>query len=325
VNLKGFESWRKEAEREHPELLCMPRDLLMQNLASGVTEAQVPNELEWQGISYRLSYQFSPGQAEDGVSIHVPIHSLHLLPERRLQWLVPGMLREKCIQLVKALPRQWRKHFVPVPEVVGRAHAYLQQNSEPADEALTSALARALQKVTGVELPADCWQDVQIDPYYRFNIKVLNDKGKVVDSSRDLGELLATYRDRLQDSLRDAGESVERKGLAAWDFGELPENIHLKKQGGTTVGFPALVDRGDSVDLRLQDDPQRAAQLSQRGLARLLALEMKQSTKYAEKNLFKGKNMSLRLAAFGKPEQLKDDVILATIRQLALEGQPLAR
>ncbi|MCW8196659.1 ATP-dependent RNA helicase HrpA [Proteobacteria bacterium 005FR1] len=321
VNLKGFEAWRKQAERETPDLLYIPRELLMQNAALDVTEAQFPNELEWKGIHYPLSYQFSPGQAEDGVSIHVPIHGLHMVPEHRLQWLVPGMLREKCIQLVKGLPRQWRKHFVPVPDYVSKALAHMEVSDEP----LAVSLGRALKKITGVEVPAESWAAVNLDPYYRFNIKVLNEKGKVVDSSRDLGELFATYRGRLQDSLRDAGESIERDALESWDFGELPETVHLKKNGGTTVGFPALVDTGSAVNLRLQDDPQRAIYLSQQGLARLIALELKQTTKYAQKNLLKGKNMALRLASFGQPEKLKDDLILAAIRHICVDGQPLPR
>lgn len=321
VNLKGFERWRKEAERENPNLLCMPRDLLMQNAAVDVTEAQFPNELEWNDLHYTLSYQFSPGQAEDGVSIYVPIHGLHLVPENRLQWLVPGMLREKCVQLVKGLPRQWRKHFVPVPDFVDRALAQMRISDEP----LTVALGRALRKLTGCEVPLECWESVGVDPYYRFNIKVLNDKGKVVDSSRDLDELLATYRDRLQESLRDAGESVERNGISSWDFEDLPETIHLKKQGVTTVGFPALVDTGTAVDLRLLDDPQRAIYLSEQGVARLIALELKQATKYATKNLLRGKNIGLRLASFGQAERLKDDLILAAIKQVCLVDEPIPR
>lgn len=321
VNLKGFERWRKDAEAENPDLLLMPRDLLMKHGATEVTEAQFPDQLEWNDICYPLSYQFSPGQAEDGVSIQVAIHGLHLVPENRLQWLVPGMLREKCIQLVKGLPRQWRKHFVPVPDFVDRALAQMQ----PSDEALTIALARSLRKLSGIELPVDCWESVNLDPYYRFNIKVLNDRGKVVDSSRDLHELLATYRDRLQDSLREAGDSVERSGLSTWDFEELPETIHLKKQGVATIGFPALVDTGGGVDLRLLDDPQRARYLSEQGVSRLIALELKQSTKYVSKNLLKGKTTALLLASFSQADSLKDDLVLAAIKQLCVDGEPLPR
>lgn len=319
-NLKAFERWRKDAERVQPDLLCIPRERLMQS-AIHLGEGQFPNQVEWNGMTYKLSYQFSPGQAEDGVSIHVPIHALHLIPANRLDWLVPGMLREKCIQLVKALPRQWRKHFVPVPDMVDRAMLHLEATDEPLGE----ALGKALRKVNGVEVPRASWSELQLDPYYYFNIKVLNDKGKVVDSSRDLNALLASYRDRLQTSLRDVGESVERSELTEWDFGELPENVHLKKQGVATVGFPALVDAETSVNLRLLDDPRKAAFLSQRGVARLIALALKQNVKYAEKNLFRGGKSGLRLASFGQAETLKDDLILAAIKQLALDGRPLPR
>ncbi|MEX1032727.1 MAG: ATP-dependent RNA helicase HrpA, partial [Cellvibrionaceae bacterium] len=321
VNLKGFEAWRKQAETHNPELLCVPRDLLMQHAAIDVTEAQFPNEIEWQGVRYPLSYQFFPGQAQDGVSIHVPIHGLHLLPENRLQWLVPGMLREKCVQLIKGLPKQWRKHFVPVPDFADRALARMQLS----DEALTGALGRALQQLTGLEVPVSCWNAVTVDAYYRFYIKVLNEQGKVVDGSRDLEQLRETYRDRLQDSLRSAGDAVERSGMVQWDLEHLPESMQLKKDGIATVGFPALVDDESSVDLRLLDDPRKAAYVSERGVARLLALELKQSVKYVRKNLLKGKNAALRLASFGSVDALADDLVLAAIKQLCIEGRDLPR
>jgi ATP-dependent helicase HrpA len=322
VNLQGFEHWRKQAEQRDPDLLCMPRELLMRHAAANITEAQFPSELEWKGLRYPLSYEFSPGQAEDGVSIHVPIHGLHLVPENRLQWLVPGMLREKCIQLLKGLPRQWRKQFVPVPEFVDRALPHM----PVADEPLTVALGRTLHKLTGIEVPLDCWKAVEVEPYYRFNIKLLNEQGKVVDASRDVGKLLAAYRDRLQDTLRDVGESVERSGIVAWDFAELPEtvhlNFHLKDQGATTIGFPALLDTGTAVDLRLLDDPQRAAYLSERGVARLMVLALKQSVQYARKHLLKGNNMGLRLAGFAQADLLLDDLILTATK---FDGVPLPR
>ncbi|MGI1677535.1 MAG: ATP-dependent RNA helicase HrpA [Cellvibrionaceae bacterium] len=329
VNLKGFEYWRKQAEKANPEILCLPRDLLMQHAAVDVTQAQFPNELTINDQTYRVTYHFEPGTPDDGVSLHVPIHGLHLLLPDQLEWLVPGMLREKCIQLVKSLPKQWRKNFVPVPDVVDRAMPYLSDSNKNTDSKiiinLVSALQIALQKVTAVHVDDAAWQNVSLDPYYLFNIKVVDDKGKVIDSSRQLDELRERYRGRLQDTLRSAGESIERDTITTWDFDKLPETYKLKKSGMTTIGYPTLVDNGKNVDLRLVDDHAQAELSLEKGVARLLIQDLGQEVKYLKKNLFRGKNMALRLAMFGKQETLVDDLLCAAVKQVSLNSSALPR
>ncbi|MGH1472132.1 MAG: ATP-dependent RNA helicase HrpA [Cellvibrionaceae bacterium] len=320
VNLKGFEYWRKQAEKDNPEILCLPRDLLMQHAAVDVTQAQFPNELLINDQTYKVSYHFEPGTLDDGVSLHVPIHGLHVLSAEKLEWLVPGMLREKCIQLVKSLPKQWRKNFVPVPDVVDRAMPFLTERSNSSENtknelSLVTALQKALQKVTAVLVDDDAWQTISLDPYYLFNIKVVDEKEKIIDSGRQLDELRERYRGRLQETLRSVGESIERDNITTWDLERLPETYHLKKNGVTTVGYPALVDNGDDVSLRLMDDHSQAEQALEKGVVRLLLQDLTQQVKYLQKNLFKGKNMALRLAIFGKKEDLIDDVLCAAVKQ----------
>lgn len=317
VNLKGFEHWRKQAERQQPDLLCLPRELLMQHAAVDITQAQFPNQLSLNDHTYRVSYHFEPGATDDGVSLHVPIHGLHLLQPEKLEWLVPGMLREKCIQLVKSLPKQWRKNFVPVPDVVDRAMPFVtEKNTATSETSLIHALQHGLQKVTAILVDDDAWSTISLDPYYQFNIKVIDDKGKTIDSSRQLDELRERYRGRLQETLRSVGESIERDNLVSWDIAQLPETYHLKKNGIATIGYPTLVDKGDSVDLRLMDDHSQAEYSLEKGVVRLLLQDSSQQIKYLQKNLFKGKNMALRLAMFGKTPELIDHLLLAAIKHV---------
>lgn len=326
VNNKSFDAWRKQAERKNPQLLFLPRSLVIQSGADDVTVAQFPNELAWQNLSFPLSYHFEPSHQEDGVSIHVPLQMLHLVPENRLQWLVPGLLREKCIAIVKSLPKQWRKHWVPVPETVDAMLPTLQADDVPLHE----SIARWVAKQRNVVIPAQAWEQISVDPYYVMNIKVLDDKGRCIDNGRSLADLRQKYRDRLQQSLRHVGESVERDNISAWDFDTLPENIELKRGSLTTVGFPALVQEGDNLKLQVQEDLDQALFLSQRGVAHLLLLEQKQSTSYLKKNLFRRGNDELRLAFLLKllssnqlvqipNAQLWEEVVCAAAQQLRLQ------
>ncbi|RYY74941.1 MAG: ATP-dependent RNA helicase HrpA [Gammaproteobacteria bacterium] len=315
ANLAAFENWRKKAEQENPKILYISRETLMRHGALDITHAQFPNELEWRGMVFPLTYHFEPNHADDGVSIHVPMSVLHQLPEHRLEWLVPGMLRDKCINLVKSLPKSIRKHFVPVPDVVDKALAAMAPDNKP----LTDALGLQLKRQTGVEVNGDAWLEAQVDNYYRFNIKIVDDKGKVIASGRDLIPLREKYRAQVQQNIQSAATSVERDNITQWDFDALPQTIQLQRNGINIRAYPALVDKSSSVALQVLDNPQQALDLTQRGLARLIFLQLNQTVKYLQKELLKGQDIALTLAGIGSRDQVSDDIILAAIKQLALK------
>ena len=317
VNLAGFDSWRKKAEQQNPKLLFLTREILMRHGAGDITQAQFPNELEWRGMVFPLSYHFEPNHAFDGVSIHVPMSVLHQVPEQRLEWLVPGMLREKCIGLIKSLPKTVRKHFVPVPDVVDKILATLSPDNKP----LTEALGLQLKRLTGVDVSKDAWLETSVDDYYRFNIYVVDDKGKVIASGRELAPLRDKYRERVQQNIQSAATNIERDGIVAWDFAELPQAIQLPRGGISIRAYPALVDKQSSVALQVLDNPLHALDITQRGLARLVYLSLAQTVKYLQKELLKGQEVALTLAGIGNREQVADDLIMAAIKQLAVPEQ----
>lgn len=317
INFAGFESWRKKAEQENSQLLYIDRDRLMRHSAGDVTEAQFPNELEWRGIVFPVTYHFEPGHQDDGISLMVPVSLLHQVPEHRLEWLVPGMLRDKCINLVKSLPKQLRKHFVPVPDVVDKALAAMAPDNKP----LTEALAVQLKRQTAVDIPAEAWQPEQIDNFYRFNIKVMDDRGKCIASDRNLAALRERYREQVQQNIQSAATSIERDNILTWDFDELPQNVQLQRAGISIRAYPALIDKQQSVALQVLDNPQQALHLTQRGISRLYVLEAVQTVKYLQKELLKGQELALSVAGIGNRDQVVDDILMATFCQLCVPDQ----
>ena len=309
TGLISFEHWRKKAERENSDVLIFPKSLLMQHEAGHISEQAFPNQLSVAGAVYPVFYHFDPGHEDDGVSIGVPASVLHSLPEEPLEWLVPGLLREKCIAMIKGLPKQWRKQFVPVPDCVDKALGRL----KPGQGALVSALTDALEHLFGVRVPVDAWQQLQLDDYYRMNIRVLSDRGKVIDRSRDLTVLRERYRDHVQQSLQAAGEGFEQKGLVQWDFDQLPKECSLKKGPIRVQAFPALCDAGEAVDLRVLDNPLDAKAQSRYGVARLLLLAMPKTAKYLRKELLKNKDIGLSVVNLGSRAEVVDDLLMACV------------
>ncbi|ODS22995.1 ATP-dependent RNA helicase HrpA [Candidatus Endobugula sertula] len=324
MNLQGFEHWRQQIEKQQPKLLFVDRNQLMQHTANHVTEAQFPDHLTLNGLTLPLSYHFEPNHKDDGVSLHIPVSALHLIKEEPLEWLVPGLLREKCIAMVKALPKQWRKHFVPVPAYIDRALQSLDSSTQH-ENSLALVLAEQLFRQTGVKIPNHLWSAITLDSYYQMNLCIMDEQQQRIDSSRELSLLRERYRDHVQERLQVSGHEFERKGMVAWDFGQLPKDYELQQQGVSICAYPALVDQGDSVDLTLYDNPRNAEVDSLRGMVRLALLEQRDTVKYLHKHLFKGKELGLSVVDIGSRQQVVDDVVCAAIRQVCFHQPPLIR
>ena len=322
VNLKGFEKWRAEAEKQDPRLLWMDESLLVQRELDEDLEAQYPDHLEWQGTVYPLSYHFEPGHPEDGVSLTVPVSILHQLPNYRFEWLVPGMLRDKCIALVKGLPKSLRRHFVPVPGFVDKALAGLKVGDFP----LAESLGYQLKRLSGVTVADEQWQQVELEPIYSINIRLIDEQGELLAMDRNLAELKATYRGRVSRTINESSvDSIEQTDLTGWTFDELPTSFTIRQQGLAIRTYPALVCNGNRVDLKLLDNPARAANETVRGLLKLYQLSYSQGVKYLRKTLLKGCDLSLKAAHFQSREQLLNSLIDAAYYHSLVEHHTVPR
>ena len=306
-NLAGFEHWRKEAELEDENILHLSREALMLHSASGISEAQFPNELSIDGVNYAVKYCFEPGTKNDGVNIQVPVEFLHVLGVHRLEWLVPGLLRDKCVNLVKGLPKAIRKHFVPVPQFVDKALLSLTASDTP----LTEALGEKLSNISHHRVSPEDWDDQCIDDFYRMNIQVLDEDGRVIDQHREIHVLRERYREQVQQTIAKVGDEFEHENVTGWSFGELKEAMELRRGSVTIKAYPALVTEKEKVHVRMLDNPSEAAMENRLGQVRLAMLRCPQICKYLKKQLLKGKDLGLTVVDLGKREQVIDDIIVA--------------
>lgn len=288
-----FERWRRDAERADPRLLFLTRDQLMRHDAEEVTEARFPPTLEIGGVTYALTYKFEPGHPLDGVTMTVPLHLLNQLDEQRCEWLVPGLLRDKISHLLRALPKNLRRNFVPLPQHV----TALLEALRAGEGSLVAALTQTIRSLTQVEVPVQAWAMADLPPYLHMNFRIVDDDGGELAMGRDLSALRAQLgvkaRKQFSESARNA---FERRGITAWDFGELPEQIEFSRDGQRLIGYPALVDEGGSVALMVLDGEHDAALATRRGLRRLFQLAVPEQVKYLARNLPGFQDMVLRYA-----------------------------
>ncbi|WP_428635067.1 ATP-dependent RNA helicase HrpA [Sedimenticola sp.] len=324
-----FEKWLRQVSREQPKLLHMRVDDLMANSAGDVAD-QYPDTLEMNGLRLPLAYHFNPGSLADGVSLKIPQAVLNQVPEARTDWLVPGLLRERIIALLKSLPKSLRKSFVPVPDY---ADACLKAMT-PSDISLTRQLSEHLHKLTGVYIPEDAWQESEVENHLRMHFQVLDGAGKTVAEGRDLPALKRAHGSQGDSRFHASSETgLEREAVTEWDFGPLPKTVELERGGIRLPGFPALVETDGGVSVRIVDSEQHAREAHHRGLVRLLMLKLAKDIRYIRRNIPKLQSMRLQYAKAppapgeksDKPIDLEQELVELIVALTFIADQPEVR
>src|SRR5690554_4802101 len=314
VNGKGFEHWRKQVEQDNPEALFMREEDILQREAAHVSARQYPDFLELEGARLKLSYRFEPGTEDDGVTLELPLPLLRIAPLQRLEWLVPGMLADKVTAILKGLPKSQRKHYVPVPNYV---EAFCQAVAFGEGD-LYEALALQLLRMTGIRIEADTLRAVELEPHHLFNLRLRDAKDNRVGEGRDWEALNQRFGDKAEAALQ-AGPSRQwgQAGLTGWDFGELPASLHLRQAGGIEVEvWPALIDRQDSVELKVLPSPDLARQESLLGICRLLLLSLPaQQLKYLRRDIPQLNQSLILTGKLFERKRLEDEALLLAARR----------
>ena len=326
TTLAAFDHWRREAELKEPKLLHLEREQLMRHEAAGITTDAFPPHMEVRGQMLALVYKHDPGSSDDGITLSVPLAQLNQMPATRCEWLVPGLLKEKVVALLKTLPQKYRQRLQPLNAF---AEGFCEQVHDR-DESLLRALSRAVEETLALKLPLDAFRAGELRPHLFMNFRLLDEHGATLGFSRSLTEFRAHYAERL-DALFEAGfaqtevagealdaTSSQLSGLTEWSFGKLPELIEIAVAGRKTVGFTALVDAGDSVALRAFDTEEKARAMHQAGLRRLFALAMKEQVRYIDKSLPGVRDIVMRYMPFGNEKELKESLLSATLDRVCM-------
>ncbi|PHQ27526.1 ATP-dependent RNA helicase HrpA [Marinobacter guineae] len=323
VSGRHFESWWKGLSAEQLKDLELTEEDILQRPVDAQAADLYPDYLEWEGVRYPLSYEFEPTSEQDGVTLQVPLMALKQIPSRRLEWLVPGLLREKCIALVKSLPKALRRNFVPVPDFVDAALANLQPSNEP----LALQLGAQLRRMTGVRIDPEAWSQAELPRHLRMNLRVMGDGGKAIAESRDTTELQGQLEGRAEEALASAtseNSSKEPVGeYTDWQFGQLPEQVQTEKGGMQVTVYPALEDLGKQVRQIRCLDRLTAEDTTRKAVARLILNRFGRTLDDLERKLPRFRQSALMFAPVGQAKVLLDDLLLATAMQhFLIEGIP---
>ncbi len=328
TNGAALDSWRKLAEKQNPKILFLTREDLTREQEHVVNEWAYPDSKKIGQLSIALQYRFEPGHDEDGVTAVIPVHLLNQITRTPFDWLVPGMLEEKCVAMIKTLPKNLRKHFVPVPETVKRC-----LEIEPDFKgSIEEWLGTRLRKLTGEAIPLNAWVMDSLTPHLQMNYRIVDEHGKLLDYGRDLRRLQQQYTVQAVDSFEQhAADELNYSGCIQWAFDDLPESHTFIQRGQTFTGFPALVDEGDAVGVRLFDTRAKAEQEHTPGLLRLLQLRLRKECTYIQKNNLSSASAELNYSRLPQHPMLpkaqassyKDDLLTLILHAVFIGGKTI--
>ena len=331
TNAASFEQWREGAEKLNKTLLYLTLNDLMRHGANSITAVQFPETMVLQQFGHKkdensykkknsdhsgkltdfviaLKYRFEPNHILDGVTATIPLVWLNQLDWTPTQWLVPGMLREKITYLVKALPKNFRRVCVPVPEFVTGFLLHVDaQNHLP----LLETLANYITQKTTLKISKDDWILADILPHHLMNFSVVDSDGRELALGRDWLALQKQLGQAAQLTFRSASPSIEKTNLKQWDFGDLPQTLSFERDGLKVTGYPALEDNADSVAIKLFDTLDEALLNHRKGVCRLMRFELKEQIKQLEKNLPNFNQIALNFRSVMSPDELRDDMLSA--------------
>jgi ATP-dependent helicase HrpA len=299
---RALDAWYRKARPAEQAALRWSLDDVMVG-GAGLDAKAFPAALEISPQRYKLEYRFMPGDEADGVTLHLPLAMLNALPAARCEWLVPGLLGEKVAELIRGLPKALRRNFVPAPDF---ARAFVEAES-PRDEPLAKTLATFLKRATGVDIAAAEFAAVELPPHFRMRYRLHDEDGKTLTSGRDLAALRGQWEGQAREAFsRKTDIELTREDVASWDFEEIPAQV---RSDGGLMAFPALVDLGETVALRVFERSDEARVAHRQGVVRLLRNALASDAKQARRRLPIGNALALKYAPLGGVDGLREDLL----------------
>ncbi len=325
-----FDSWWKHKRREQPDFLDFEREMLIRESADAVTKADYPDTWRQGPLKFRVTYQFEPGADADGVTVHIPLQVLNQVTDEGFDWQIPGLREEVVTELIRSLPKPIRRNYVPAPNY---AKAFLER-AVPLQEPLTVTMARELKRMVGVPFEAEDFDWSRVPDHLKVTFRIVDERRRTLAEDKDLEALKLTLRLKARKALsqaaaataqRQGGESLERKGLTDWTIGSLTRVFETRRAGQPVKAYPALVDDGDSVSVRLFDSEAEQAEAMWKGTRRLILLGIPVNpAKFASEKLTNPQKLALSANPHGSVQALFDDCAMAAADKLIADfGGPV--
>jgi len=316
-----FDTWWKQERRTRPDLLTFDPSMLVHDRSEEVRAEDFPDEWNEGALTLPLRYHFEPGHEADGVTIDVPLATLNTVGSAPFSWNVPGLRHELVTALIRSLPKQLRVNFVPAPDVARR----FLETVPPGEEPLVPALSRYLRSLTGVHVPEEAWDLARVPEHLRPTFRVLDDAGSEVGAGKDLEALKQPLRPSFDRAMRQVADEsgLSATGQTRWTFGRIEPSFTQTRAGHQVHGYPALVDEGDTVGLRVAASADEQEAHHRLGVRRLLTLAVPSPASKLLAGLDNTAKLGLAASPYPNVRALVEDCVAAAAGELVDQTDPV--
>ncbi|MEV7013105.1 ATP-dependent RNA helicase HrpA [Streptosporangium sp. NPDC051022] len=308
VSGRHFDSWWKKAKAGQPDLLNFEKSMLISESAGDVSQRDYPDVWRQGGLRFPLTYQFEPGTDADGVTAHIPLALLNQVNVEGFDWQIPGLREELLTALIRALPKNIRRNFVPAPNYAKQ----VLQRAKPTQEPLLAVLERELLDLTGVQVARDAWQTDLVPDHLKITFRVIDGRKHKLAESKDLAELKRRLAPKLRQTLSRAADGLEKSGLTTWEMGELPKTFEQRRM----KAYPALADEGATVAVRMFETEAEQRRAMWEGTRRLLLLNTPSPVKWVLGRLDNQSKLALSRSPHAGAVALFDDCVACAADEL---------
>ncbi|MET9292739.1 ATP-dependent RNA helicase HrpA [Streptomyces sp. NPDC003077] len=334
-----FDSWWKHKRRDEPELLNFEHSMLINESAEAVTKEDYPDSWRQGPLKFKVTYQFEPGADADGVTVHIPLQVLNQVTAEGFDWQIPGLREQLVTELIRSLPKPIRRNYVPAPNFAAR----FLDSTVPLQGALTSSLAAGLQRMVGVPVDASDFDWSKVPDHLKITFRVVDERRRKLAEDKDLEALQLALKPKTRAAISKAFERAaerpakgakgeagaaagpeQRTGLTSWTIGALPRTFETRRAGQPLKAYPALVDEGSSVAVRLFDTEAEQQAAMWKGTRRLILLNIPSNpAKFAQDKLSNQQKLALSRNPHGSIQALFEDCVTAAAdRLIAAHGGP---
>jgi ATP-dependent helicase HrpA len=318
-----FERWRRVACRGDAKFLFMTARDLTAHGAEVPTIEDFPDEITLGELHVPLVYVHKVGDEQDGVTVRLPVEALGQLDVKRIDWLLPGHLREKVETIIRNIPKDFRRLL---PGAGPLTEKFLSESPRFGEGDLFELLAKFILRSTTVEVTPELLRGSPLPEYLKFRIEVLDRKGEVVYAGRDLAALRAKLTPQLrQTALQSSDSRYRREGIKVWDFGDLPEKVEMERLGVKVAAFPGLVDNISSVGLRLFESAAACDRSMRSGTRRLFMLDCADDLRRYSTQVHGLERMAAYFAPMGSSQTLRASLVELIADRAFIADLPLVR
>lgn len=270
VSLHEFDIWWNKFSTLKPNLLTFNKDMLMRYKLDPLFNINYPDYWKYGSFNFRLTYLFDTKSKNDGVTVHIPIFLLNQIKYKGFDFNILGFRKDLIINLIKLLPKKIKNLIKPINEF---CNIFLEKFSI-FNENLLCSMKNTFKDITGFNVDFFNWRWDKLPNYLKITFNIYDEKDKFIFQSKNFFYLKKKLENIIKKKMISIFDNIEKNNIIAWDFDFFPKVCKKKYFNCLVKVYPALVDKNNSVSIKIFLDKKEQLFYMKKGLNRILLISI---------------------------------------------------